>query len=85
MAAPNPRIGSERWQLAGLVLWRGGLVFVAAYGFYWGAWQTVRQLDWPPQVTIGAAMALGGFGLVMVSLIAERIRAARTEGDLLDD
>lgn len=84
MAAPESGIWSQRLQLAGLVLWRGGLVFVAAYAFYWGAWQTVRQLDWPVQWTIGAALALAGFGLVMVSLIIERIHAARAEGNLLD-
>ncbi|MFU8832207.1 MAG: hypothetical protein ACNA7J_08640 [Wenzhouxiangella sp.] len=73
------------WQIAGLALWRGGIVFVISYGFYYGAWRMVRQLAWPPQLTIGAALALAGLGLVMLSLILERRRAAKVEGNLLDD
>lgn len=84
MAEPDSGIWWQRLQLAGFLLWRGGLVFVAAYGFYWGAWQTVRLMDWPLQWTVGAALALAGFGLVIVSLIAERIQAARVEGNLRD-
>lgn len=75
----------KRWQLIGVLLWRGGVAFVAAYAFYRGAWQLVRQLDWPPQLSVGAAIALAGFALVMLSLVLERLRAAREEGDLLDD
>lgn len=77
--------GAHRLQLIGIVLWRGGLLFVAAYAFYEGAWRLVRRLDWPPQITVGASLALAGLGLVMLSLIVERRHAARTEGDLLDD
>jgi hypothetical protein len=72
-------------QMAGIVLWRGGLAFVAAYAFYQGAWQALRRMDWPPQVTTGASLALAGLGLVLVSLVLERRREARAEGDLLDD
>ncbi|MBY6204294.1 hypothetical protein [Halomonas denitrificans] len=80
-----PGRSAERWQVAGLVLWRGGLAFVAAYAFYTGAWQLLRRLDWPPQLTIGSSIALGGFALLMASLVLERRAAARREGDLLDD
>jgi hypothetical protein len=82
---PSTASRSQRWQLAGIVLWRGGIAFVAAYGFYYGAWQLLRQLNWPPQLISGAAIALGGFGLLMVSLILDRRRAADREGYLLDD
>lgn len=75
----------ERWRMVGVVLWRGGLAFVAAYTFYWGSWRLIRMLDWPAQITVGLAVASAGLGLVMVSLVMERVRAARTEGDLLDD
>ena len=75
----------ERWRMVGVVLWRGGLAFVAAYTFYWGSWRLIRMLDWPPQITVGLALALAGLGLVMVSLILERVRAAKIEGNLLDD
>lgn len=75
----------ERWRMAGVVLWRGGLAFVAGYTFYLGSWRLIRLLDWPAQITVGLALALAGLGLVMVSLILERMRAVRMEGDLLDD
>ncbi len=71
--------------MVGVVMWRGGLVFAAAYTFYWGAWRLILLLDWPAQITIGLAVALAGLGLVMVSLILERMQAAQTEGNLLDD
>jgi len=71
--------------MAGVVMWRGGLVFVAAYTFYLGSWRLIRLLDWPAQITVGLAVAAAGLGLVMVSLILERMRSARTEGNLLDD
>lgn len=81
----HSRRSNRRWQLIGLVLWRGGLVFVAAYGFYYGAWQFIQQLDWPRTITIGTSIALAGFALLMLSLILERRDAARSEGNLLDD
>ena len=71
--------------MVGVLMWRGGLIFVAAYTFYWGSWRLIRMLDWPAQITVGLAVALAGLGLVMVSLIMERIQAAKMEGGLLDD
>lgn len=71
--------------MAGVVMWRGGLVFAAAYTFYWGSWRLIQLLDWPEQVTVGLAIALAGLALVMISLILERMRAAQMEGNLLDD
>ncbi|MEE4330253.1 MAG: hypothetical protein V2J10_05245 [Wenzhouxiangella sp.] len=75
----------NRWQSTGLILWRGGLAFSAAYGFYWGAWNMIRGFDWPWQLTSGTAIAIAGFGLILVSVVIERIEASRTEGNLLDD
>ena len=71
--------------MAGVLLWRGGLAFVAAYTFYLGSWRLIRLLDWPAQITVGLAVALAGLGLVMISLILERIQTAKTEANLLDD
>jgi hypothetical protein len=71
--------------MVGVVLWRGGLAFVAGYLFYLGSWRLLVILDWPAQITAGAALAMTGLGLVLVSLILERIAAARQEGDLLSD
>jgi hypothetical protein len=70
---------------AGLLLWRGGLAFTAGYALYWGAWRLLRQLDWPVQIVAGVSLTLAGLGLVMLSLIIERYRAARKEGDLRRD
>ncbi len=87
MNEPGSHAGRSagRWQVAGLALWRGGLAFVAAYAFYTGAWQLLRRLDWPPQLTIGGSIALGGFALLMASLVLDRRAAAQREGNLLDD
>ncbi|QKK01957.1 MAG: hypothetical protein HND55_04355 [Pseudomonadota bacterium] len=76
---------ANRWRWAGLILWRGGLAFSAAYGFYWGAWNLIRSLDWPWQLTSGTAIATAGFGLVVVSIVLERMEASKKEGNLLDD
>jgi hypothetical protein len=70
---------------AGLLLWRGGLAFTAGYAFYWGAWRLLQRLDWPVPIVAGISLALAGLGLVMLSLIVERYRAARKEGDLRRD
>jgi hypothetical protein len=84
--APQPEVfRNRRWQMVGIMLWRGGLAFLVAYGFYHGAWQLLSRLAWPPQLISGSAIALGGFGLVLLSLILERRRAAGSEGNLLDD
>jgi len=76
---------SLRLQMAGLLLWRGGLAFVLAWGFYYGAWRLLRQLPWAPQVLYGLSIATAGLALVMLSLILERREAARKEGNLLGD
>ena len=83
--AQGTRWAIERWRMAGVLLWRGGLVFVAGHVCYLGAWQLIQRLNWPVQVTAGLALSLTGLALVMVSLVLERLRAARVEGYLLDD
>ncbi len=75
----------SRLRLAGVILWRGGLAFVAAWLFYHGAWQLLSQLDWPRQLTTGTALIAGGLALVLLSLILERVAAAGKEGNLLDE
>ncbi len=76
---------SKRWQLTGLILWRGGIAFTVAYGFYRGAWEVVRNFDWPWQLTSGTAIAMAGVGLIMLSIGLERLDARKREGNLLDD
>ena len=85
-SSPKRKIATaERWRTVGVVMWRGGLVFAASYSFYWGSWRLIQMFDWPAQITMGLAIALVEVGLVMFSLVLERMRSAKTEGNLLDD
>ena len=51
--------------MAGVLLWRGGLVFVAGHVCYLGAWQLIQRLNWPVQVTAGLALSLTGLALAL--------------------
>ena len=71
--------------MVGVVLWQWGLTFVFVYGLYLGSWRLLALLAWPMQVTVGLALTAAGFGLVMLSLMLERVQASRREGNLTDD
>jgi hypothetical protein len=72
-----------RWlQIFGLILWRGGLLFVGAAVLFEAARMLLRFIDIPDQLQIGLGLAFAGFALVILSLIIERIRDLRTEGEL---
>ena len=73
---------AARAQLVGMLLWRGGLLFVACYSGYRGFRELVRWVELPLQLEVGVAVGLTGFALVIASLILERIRDATEEGDL---
>lgn len=73
---------ANRTQLAGLLLWRGGLLFVAAYSAFRGMRRLLRWVDLPRQLEVGVALGLGGLVLVVASLVLERFQDARNEGDL---
>ena len=66
----------------GLLLWRGGLLFVGAFVLYETARYLVRFVDLPATLELGFSLLLAGLALVVVSLILERVRDAREEGDL---
>jgi len=68
-------------QLIGLSLWRGGLLVAAGWLLYESARLVLRWIDVPAEVEAGLGLALAGFALVMVSLIAERIVDLRAEHD----
>lgn len=78
-------MGQTGLSLAGLILWRGGLAFAAASGLYYGAWQYLKMMPWPLAIKIGAGLAAAGVGSIVVSLVLERRRDARTEGQLKDE
>ena len=69
----------NRWTLAGLLLWRGGTLFVAAFVAYEAVHLVLQFVDVPGQLAVALALAGAGFLLVLVSLVWERIAEARTE------
>lgn len=72
-----------RWtHLVGLALWRGGLLLVGGAALYEGAGFVLRFVDFPAQVEFGVGLGLAGAALVLLSLVLERVRDARHEGDL---
>lgn len=69
-------------QLTGLLLWRGGLLFVASYSFFRGARLVVTYVDLPAQLQVALSLALAGAAMVLGSLVVERLHDARHEEDL---
>lgn len=69
-------------QLIGLLLWRGGLLFIGAAILFYAARFLLRFISVPVQLEVGLGLMVAGFCLVMISLITERIADARTEEDL---
>ena len=72
----------RRIHVVGLVLWRGGLVLVAAVALFETARWLLRFVDLPAQLEIGSGLVLAGMVLVLVSLVIERAREYRAEGHL---
>lgn len=70
--------------MAGMLLWRAGLLVIAAYSTFRIARLLLKHVDLPLQLEIGAGLALGGGALVLGSVIWERVLDARAEGDLLE-
>jgi hypothetical protein len=64
----------------GLVLWRGGLLLVAAVLLYESTSWLLQFIDLPVQLGVGLALVATGVLLVLISLIAERVRDYRAEG-----
>ena len=69
-------------QLIGLLLWRGGLILVGAWALFEAADWFLRFIELPTQLEVGLALIIAGGALVVISVILERIRDARREGDL---
>ena len=69
-------------QATGLVLWRGGVLFVTGWIGFQVARRFLRLVELPFQLEIAGALMLAGAALVMLSLILERVQDARVEGDL---
>ncbi len=69
----------RRSQVIGLLLWRGGLVFCYAAILFEGSKFLLRWVDVPGQIEVGGGLVGVGMGLLMLSLILERIADARIE------
>ncbi len=69
----------------GLVLWRGGLLLVAAVLLYESMRWVLQFIDLPVQLGVGIALVAAGVLLVVISLIAERVRDYRIEGEIRHD
>lgn len=78
------RAVSER---VGFYMWRGGLIFCAVYAAYESvAWivDAIIELGVPLQIAFGVAFLVVGFGMLLGSLIVERVIDARAEQGLKD-
>ena len=73
---------ATKTQLVGMVLWRGGLLYVSAYAGFRGFRELTRWVELPKQLEIGVAIGLTGFAFLIASVIVERVQDARAEGDL---
>lgn len=74
---------SNSTQLLGLFLWRAGLLFVGAWSFYKTTSRVLEVFEVADQAVVGISLILTGGTMVILSLVLERIHAARLEGDLL--
>jgi hypothetical protein len=84
LARPNQNslVSKRSVQLAGLLLWRFGLIVAGTTGLYRVTRFLLTFFDLPLQLEVGAGLMVSGFVLVMVSLVMERMVDARSEGDL---
>ena len=72
----------RRTQLIGLLLWRGGLLLASVTVLFESVRWLLKFIDLPLQLEVGLGLGAVGTGLVLVSLILERIQDRRTEGNL---
>ena len=79
---PNEGQYQRSIQIVGLLMWRFGLLLAGTTGLYRVSRLLLQFVELPTQLEIGAGVGLTGFGLVIASLIMERIDDIRQEGDL---
>ncbi len=79
----NRQTGKHKgMQLAGLLLWRFGLLLAGATALYNGIKLLMRFIDLPLQLEIGIGLIIAGVAFVAASFIMERVVDYRAEGDL---
>jgi hypothetical protein len=69
-------------QLAGLLLWRFGLMLAGATALYRTTKFLMTFVDLPLQLEIGIGLLICGAFLFATSIVMERIVDLRSEGDL---
>ena len=78
----NGYLSKKSTQLAGLILWRFGLMLAGATALYRTAKFLMTFVDLPLQLEIGIGFLICGAFLFLLSLVMERIVDLRSEGDL---
>ncbi len=71
-------------QLVGFLLWRTGILILAAYSFYRGSRLALEFLDLAPELELGLGLIGAGALLVLTSLIVGRVQDAREERRLVE-
>ena len=69
-------------QLAGLLMWRAGLLLAAGTAVYNGIKLALRFIDLPLQLEIGIGLVITGVVFVAFSFVMERLVDYRAERDL---
>ena len=78
----NDFFSKKSTQLAGLLLWRFGLMLAGATALYRTAKFLMTFVDLPLQLEIGIGFLICGAFLFLLSLVMERVVDMRNEGDL---
>ena len=69
-------------QLAGLLMWRAGLLLAGGTVVYNSIQLILRWIDLPLQLEIGLGLVMTGVVFVALSFVMERVVDSRAEGDL---
>lgn len=72
-------------QLSGLLLWRFGLLLATSAGIYRTLKFLLEFVELPLQLEIGIGLMAAGGIFFFLSLVAERLVAKGSEGDLRKD
>ena len=78
----NDFFSKKSTQLAGLLLWRFGLLLAGATALYRTVKFLMTFVDLPLQLEIGIGFLICGAFLFLLSLVMERVVDMRNEGDL---
>jgi hypothetical protein len=72
----------RRAHVLGLLLWRGGTMLVLGTVLFEGGRWLLRFFKVPVELEVGFGMLIAGLALVVLSLVLERWRDYRGEGEM---